>query len=184
MGIWKTSSWLIGEQCELLWQASKDNWHHKGFISRLSLCKVYAGSREWFTQIAMSNKVVLDRAGDLLWNKREDGATGSAIAIHYTFTCDEVFTSAQTPAQHFKTRIRCQLWKKNSKCNDSLNSSLLSKAMAYKTTGSLYIWQQNDGKQSHQKLERSSCVGQDGIWSCGAERIHDEIFEVKCYFPS
>lgn len=53
-------------------------------------CKVYASSREWFTQIAMSNKVVLGRAGDLLWDKGEDGATGSAIATHYTFTCDEV----------------------------------------------------------------------------------------------
>lgn len=33
------------------------------------------------------------------------------------------------------------------------------------------------------KLGTSSCAGQDGIRSCGTERAHDEIFEVKCYFP-
>lgn len=33
------------------------------------------------------------------------------------------------------------------------------------------------------KLGTSSCAGRDGIRSCGTERAHDEIFEVKCYFP-
>lgn len=74
--------------------------------------------------------------------------------------------------------------KKNSKCNESLNCSLLSKATAYRNRGSLYIWQWKDGRQLYQKLARSSCVGQDGIWWRGAERTHDEIFEVKWYFPS
>lgn len=153
VGIWETSSWLIWEQCEPLWQASQNNYHHKGFISRLSLCKVYASSREWFTQIAMSRKMVLGRAGDLLWDKGEDGATGSAMDARYTFTCDKV--STQKPARHFKKRICCPLWKETSKCNESLNSSLLPKAIAYKNRGSLYIWQENDGRQSYQKLARS-----------------------------
>lgn len=67
--------------------------------------------RGGFARTAMSNKVVLGRAGD----EGEDGATGSTTAAHYTFAGDEGFASAQTPARHFKKRIHCQLWKKKIK---------------------------------------------------------------------
>lgn len=147
MGIWKTSSWLIWEQCELLQQASKNNYHHKGFISRLNLYKVYASFREWFTQIAMSNKVVLGRAGDLPWDKGEVGASGSAIAIYYTFTRDEVFASGPVPRCLPNTSKRGYVVsyekkkekKKASKCNQPLNSSLLQKQW-HTRIGAVYVF--------------------------------------------
>lgn len=70
--------------------------------------------------------------------------------------------------------------KKKGNCNESLQSSFLSKATAHKPRDSLAVkW----GKVIIPKLGTSSCAGWDGIRSCGTERAHDEIFEVKCYFP-
>lgn len=144
VGIWKTSSWLIWEQFELLRQASKNNYHHKGSTSRLSLCKVYASLREWFAQIPMSDKVVLSRMGNLPEDEGEDGASGKAVTIHCTSTCDGEFASAWVHTRclpNASKRGSVVSYEKNSKCRRSLNSSLLSKATVYKNKGSLYIWQ-------------------------------------------
>lgn len=42
----------------------------------------------------MSDKVVLSRMGNLLEDEGEDGASGKAVTIHCTSTCDGEFASA------------------------------------------------------------------------------------------
>lgn len=108
---------------------------------------------------------------------------GSNHSLHFCmwWRICKCLSAHPTPAQCFKKGICCQL-RKNSKCSESLNSSLLSKATVYKNRGSLYIWQWNDGGNQTKNCQAAAALARKEFGHVQLEEHRMKFFRWNVVF--